>query len=64
MSALEDLVVSADGVRAAAALVDLELSPERAAAAAVHLASLLEGANALSRFVDDRPQLPLFRAPR
>ena len=49
--------------RALAGLGDLDLTQKRAEAVAAHLDSLLQGANALSRFVDQRPGLPLFQPP-
>lgn len=54
----------ADLVARMAALVDLELEPMRAEQVARHLDGLLGDANAMSRFVDERPGLLPFRAPR
>lgn len=57
-------LVGTDLVARMAALVDLELEPARAEQVARHLDGLLADANAMSRFVDDRPDLLPFRAPR
>ncbi|GAA2216937.1 hypothetical protein ACFY2R_25530 [Micromonospora olivasterospora] len=61
----DDELSSADRlVRDMARLVDLDLSDERARVDRAHLESLLPAANELSRFVDSRPHLPLYRAPQ